>query len=303
MRIGKDLQVGAATHTGRVRNGNEDDYLILEPAATAVRQTAGRWFLLADGMGGMSGGAEASRIAVRRCGEHVLGAAIEQPPAERLRRGFAAAAAGIRTASRSTPGLREMGTTLLVLNVVGARAHLAHLGDSRAYLLREGKLTQLTADHAQRAESRQLLRCIGGGRDAGDPDVNSIELQRDDVLLLATDGLWDTVPLAELREALRLPPQLAAERLIERANARGGPDNATALVVRVVTLEAGGAAAVAVDMPQAETALVPAFREANRRLVAARWPWLLTAAGLGASAAGLAKLFFDLDLLALAGGW
>jgi protein phosphatase len=289
-----DVAIGAATHTGCVRRTNEDDYLVLFPEDEALLARRGRVLALADGMGGVTGGAEASRAAVRALAEVFLAEEPELDEAEsRMRDGFRRACRRVWQQSRESPSLRGMGTTLTVLNLVDGKVVLGHVGDSRCYLLREGKLALLTQDHAMRGQENRLTRCVGGGRDTEDVDVTALEALPGDRFLLASDGLWDTVPESELRELLAaMEPQAAADEMVSRANVRGGPDNSTALVLRIEAVAANGDGRGElrdVALPAAETWRAPAPPRRRMSLRAPVWPWLLLAASAVLGALAVAR--------------
>jgi protein phosphatase len=299
-----DLDVGVATHTGCVRRTNEDDYLLLFPDDPEWLDRRGRVVALADGMGGVTGGAEASRTATRAFAQSFLAAddALDEPEA-RMHDGFRRACRRVFELSRESPSLRGMGTTLTVLNLVGERFVVGHIGDSRCYLLRDGQLDQLTEDHALRGRENRLTRCVGGGRDSEQPDVQMFDLRPDDCFLLASDGLWDTVPEDEMRRVLEShPPQGAADELIRLANTRGGPDNVTAIVVRVAAVadaspsngERGHLREL--RLPAGETWQAPALPRRSQSLRAPLWPWLLLFASAVLGGLAVAKAN-GLDLL------
>ncbi len=212
-------------------------------------------FVVADGMGGHAAGEVASRLAV----EHMLEQWASGSPS--------IGASGLRSAARAAnlavidaadaPGRRGMGTTLTALSLCGREACLAHVGDSRAYLLREGSVTQCTTDHsrvgdmlrmklitaeqaAHHPARSQLTRSLGI-----DPlvqiDVYRESIKRGDVWVLCSDGLWDVVRRDELIELGRsvadesggLSVSEAAQQLIDTAIARNTPDNVTVVVVHV----------------------------------------------------------------------
>src|SRR5262249_39731249 len=150
-----------------------------------------------------------------------------------VRRAFAGACARVHQQSRLVPALRDMGTTLTAIAFTNATAVIGHVGGTRAYRLRGGQLDQLTIDHAASEQQNRLLRCIGGGQSEETPDLLAFELQPGDRFLLCSDGVWSTVGQPRIVEALmRLDAQPAAARLVQLANAAGGPGHATPLVVR-----------------------------------------------------------------------
>jgi protein phosphatase len=225
---------------GQVRSGNEDALLLL----TTV-------FAVADGMGGHRAGEVAAATALEPLVE--LDGRHFDTSADALRTlGDAAIAANTEVSRRSIadPALEGMGTTLTAVLIDGRAAHVVHVGDSRAYLLRDGRLDQVTEDHtlvqalidqgritrdeAGRHPHRSVItRAIGVATEV-EVDAFTLELRSGDVLLLCSDGLTgvvdDTTIAAVLSEQ---EPHAAVDALIDAANAAGGPDNITVLVLTV----------------------------------------------------------------------
>lgn len=279
MKLPARWRVGACSHAGTVRTANEDDYLL------AAAGPDGPLFVgIADGMGGLAGGAEASRTALRAIAGEALDGGVDAPLPERLQRGFAAAARKVADAGEAVPALRGMGTTATALALTGDRAVVGHVGDTRLYRLRDDRLERLTEDHAVRAPENLLTRCIGAGRAEVAADHSEHDVRPADRFVLVSDGVWSVVDDATLaRLAARGEPREAAEALVRQALASGGPDNATALVV-----EADPAVgATEVDLPRDE-------RPDDR----SSWP---RAAALPSAVARWALLAIGLALLSYAG--
>lgn len=222
----------------------------------------GALLLVADGMGGAAAGEVASRLAVTTVEEVVAarwprgarrasGAGEAEALSELMREAVDTANDRIHEWSDRHAEYRGMGSTLTAVGVVGRRAVVAQVGDSRAYLVRDGRPVQLTEDQtvAQKlvesgsmdpeearksGQAHVLLQALGTEPEVR-PEVETHDLRPGDRLLLCTDGLSQTVPAPELAEALAGDAGLdaAAERLIQRANAGGGPDNITVLLARV----------------------------------------------------------------------
>ncbi|MBT4513581.1 MAG: serine/threonine-protein phosphatase [Chloroflexi bacterium] len=215
--------------------------------------------IVCDGMGGHQAGEYASSLAVNtvvselRNADH--DALLPSSAAETLY--DAAVMANSRVFSESNSLERAgMGTTLTAAVITGPVLALAHVGDSRAYLLRNGELAQLTADHTWVADRVQkgvitqaeaethskrnvLLRALGVGESV-EIDSSMVQIQEDDVILLSSDGLHGLVPGAGIASVLAaLSPQEAASELVDRANAAGGPDNITAVVAKVLSTDPG----------------------------------------------------------------
>jgi serine/threonine protein phosphatase PrpC len=275
MKVPANLSVGAASHTGRVRGANEDDYLLGSLPSPGPFLAA-----IADGMGGMAGGAEASRTALRAMGACVLDGGSKTPVAQLLREGFAAAGVRVHDASREVPALKDMGTTLSVLCLAGGQATIGHVGDTRIYRRRGGVLEQLTTDHAVRHPDNLLTRCIGVGHSTVEADFASFATQSGDRFVLVSDGVWGVLPAGAFARALeRLPAQETADHLVAEALAMGGPDNATALVVDVGGAESGQPTER--PLPREERADDRRSWPRPSSLRAPLWPWLVLVAGVG----------------------
>lgn len=291
MKLPSRFSVGAATHTGLVRGANEDDYLVV------ARDPHGSSLLVAvaDGLGGAAGGAEASRTGLRAFAVAALGVA-DSEPMEAVRIGFEAASRSVQQQSTMVPALRGMATTLVAAAFSGAGVVIGHVGDSRAYLARGGSLRRLTEDHVSKADRNRLLRCIGGGADET-ADVSRLEMQDGDRIVLCSDGVWGCVPESALAEAVGTrDAQAAASRLVAAALQRGGPDNATAVVVDVVPDAVPGEIAdhelpVEEAPPQEDLARVG-------RLGAPRWPVALLLLAALLSLAAALRVAFDFDMFA-----
>lgn len=246
------VQGAALSDVGRKRQNNEDSY-VLDPERGL--------FAVADGMGGHSGGEVASALAVLLL-QQALGSApdaqfLSQPDVERRRRlldWMAATVAGISQkiyAQAETDGLRGMGCTLDAVLVRGSGLFLAHVGDSRVYLLRRGTLYQLTEDHtlgqmlftagaltreelAAHPQRNALTRALGP-MPTVQVDTAFVELSAGDAVLLCSDGLYGEVSLEQMKEQLGQPPAQAVRGLIDAALEHGGRDNVTAVVFTVDT--------------------------------------------------------------------
>jgi protein phosphatase len=228
------IDVGVATDTGRVRDGNEDSYLV-EPPLYAV----------ADGMGGARGGEVASQLALET---------VE----ELFREGKGSLSDQVREANRVVYQRSEadrkvagMGTTLTAAVIEGERVRLAHVGDSRAYLLRAGSFRQLTEDHtlinrmlkageissaeAEVHPHRNVLSRVLGTESDVAVDEERVGLLDGDRLVLCSDGLTSMVSESQIAAILdaTAPPQEAADRLVRAANRAGGVDNITVVVLDV----------------------------------------------------------------------
>ena len=226
---------GVATDPGRVREHNEDSYLVQPP-----------FFAVADGMGGHAAGEVASRLALESLSTTLSSNAGGQGA---LRDALTQANLVVYEQSSADGPAHGMGTTCALLLVEDGVAHLGHVGDSRIYLLRDNKLVQLTRDHTLVVEmidqglltqqqarvdgSRgQLTRALGGSAEV-DVDVDTLDVLPGDRFLLCSDGLTQMVTDDDIQRILldAADPQNAADRLVSAANSAGGEDNVTTLVV------------------------------------------------------------------------
>lgn len=235
------LSVGFATDIGQVREGNEDSYLIEHPL-----------FAVADGMGGALGGEVASGLAIETI--HDLFSRREGDLVHQVEEANRAVFARSQT-DRTVAG---MGTTLTAALVDDGRVHLAHVGDSRAYLFRDGELALLTEDHtlvhrmvaageitpseAEVHPHRSILTRVLGMDGEVDVDEEWLDVRPGDRILLCTDGLTGMLSEPQIGEILEasLDPQAAAERLVSSANRAGGIDNITAILLAFDEDGAGG---------------------------------------------------------------
>ena len=238
----------ARTDVGIVRSGNEDNYLMLSDRGI---------FIVADGMGGHAAGEVASEMAVRIIARELgsLRGIRDEEASERLRNSIRNANDAIFERTLAEHDKRGMGTTATALVLLPRRYIIGQVGDSRAYLMREGQFTQLTKDHSYVQEqvdaglltpdqarvhpySNVITRCVGAGLDVA-PDIYFGTLHTGDVLLLASDGLTGMLEDEHLLRILSSEggPEQWVDRLIAEANRRGGLDNITALVIRIDTIE------------------------------------------------------------------
>lgn len=265
-----------ATDTGRVRANNQDQFLMaaLEralfiegsslPAEAGTRLTdtpQGRLLIVADGIGGHGGGELASAVTIDAMAHYAFEAmpwAMDrnehslQELADGLRDAVTKAQARVRRVARRKNVAPDLGTTLTMAYVAWPDLHLVHVGDSRAYLLREGKLHRLTRDHtlaqqlvddevlapeeAERSRySHVLVNAVGGGTDELMVELHRIRLEIEDQLMLCTDGLYDMVPDVEIARRLAKtdqPVDAVVRGLIKAANEAGGRDNVTVVLAR-----------------------------------------------------------------------
>jgi serine/threonine protein phosphatase PrpC len=243
-----------ASDVGRKRENNEDSFLVDEELGA---------FVVADGMGGHAGGGTASRLAVETIQAYLQqrrrdpelqrpDARLEDSPLPHLlREAVEAACMAIFQQALASPDLAGMGTTATALWLQGRYGFVAHVGDSRAYLLRGDGLVQLSEDHslvneqlraglisadeARRSRFKNVItRSVGFEEDVL-ADLMGIELSEGDLFLLCCDGLTNLVEDAEIQQlAMREPIESLPLRLIGMANDRGGDDNITVVAVKIL---------------------------------------------------------------------
>lgn len=242
------LESGAATHVGR-RSNNEDSFLL--------RPELGL-FAVADGLGGHEGGEVASQLVVSTVADF-LAPRLLQPPSQPVEEDSEALLlqaqrrAHDEVRSQQKGKLSTMASTLTALLLREGEAQVCNLGDSRIFLVREGALQRLTRDHTVLAEmeeagidtkspfaQRHRNSLTGAvGMEAGvDPDAHQVPMRAGDVFLLCSDGLYEPVPPDLMLEVVGQggSAQQLAERLVTLAYERGGTDNITGVVVRVLDL-------------------------------------------------------------------
>ena len=255
----------ARTDVGIVRSGNEDNYLMLADRGV---------FIVADGMGGHAAGEVASEMAVRIISKELgsLRGMTDEAVGERISLSIRASNEAIFDRTLSEHDKRGMGTTVTVLTLLPRRYLIGQVGDSRAYLLRDGNLLQVTKDHSYVQEqvdagllttdqarvhpySNVITRCVGASNDVV-PDLYFGSLRAGDVLLLASDGLTGMLEDEQLSKILTSEggPQSWVDRMITEANRRGGLDNITAIIVKIETIEASTGEHPTAPAPAVKTA-------------------------------------------------
>jgi serine/threonine protein phosphatase PrpC len=256
--FGRGLLAGKDSHIGLVRERNEDAFFSLE----STLQQDGELlhfglFIVADGMGGHQRGEVASSLATRIVASHVLRdvylsvleggeQSSSRPPINEV-----LIEAVVKANAYVHQEAPEAGTTMTTALILGQRAYIAHVGDSRAYLFNHGTLKQITQDHSLLArlielgqaseeealthpQRNVLYRAVGQAGNL-EVDIYPQSLPIGSYLLLCSDGLWGMVPAQEMIEIIgeSIHPQQACHRLIEAANKHGGEDNVTAILVRI----------------------------------------------------------------------
>ena len=274
------IVVGHLTDPGRKRSNNEDAYLVLVPPDVPP-QVEGI-LVVADGMGGHQAGEVASNLAVQTVSTRLGKRGISQQPGN-AGSGYPNVLKDIveeahRSILSESQGERQgMGTTLTLGLIEGGRLHLAHVGDSRAYMLRDGELKQLSQDHSwvgeevragrlkpEEAEShprRNLLTRALGADENLLVDTETFPLKEGDQLLLCSDGLHGVVSDQEIADILgsKAEPQSQCDRLVQLANEKGGPDNVTVVLARIGPVD-GGSDAITIPLK------MPGSRRRRRRI-------------------------------------
>ena len=235
------VRSGASSDVGRRRRVNEDHYLVSPELGI---------YLVADGMGGHKAGQLASELASEgalRAIQALRAASVSM--SEKLRQAVACANQQIYAMAQAQPEYKGMGTTLVAIMAGEERAALAHVGDSRAYLIRGGQIRRLTDDHslvgellrrreiseaaAREHPHRHVLTRALGVRPNVAPDLAEITPEAGDVFAMCSDGLTNHVRDDEIAELARGPDlQASCDALIALANDRGGIDNTTVLLLR-----------------------------------------------------------------------
>jgi len=288
------LTVQHRSDAGRVRAHNQDYLGYRQPKEAELRAQAGWLYVVADGVGGAQAGEVASKLAVQT----LLAAyyhSYGETPADRLRKAFSEANHAVHERASQQEGPHRMSTTLVAAVVRGGELTVANVGDSRAYLIRDGQMRQVTHDHsvvarlvaegvitpeqAERHPQRHVISRSIGARAKVEADLFRETFHSGDRLLLCSDGLTEHVTGAEILAAMQAEdPEASVQRLVNLANDRGGTDNITVLVVRALREREE-------RLPPQETEKVAVSRRVP-------WPWigaivtilLICVAGLAAGA-------------------
>ena len=238
------IHYGTVSDQGKVRSSNEDSY---------AANLKNRVFLVADGMGGHAAGEIASQIAAATFEEVAAVRLNEGKPSDEILISAAQEAnSRIYQAQRMKAELAGMGSTLTALSIREGKYYIAHVGDSRAYLLRDGALQQMTRDHSlvwqlyetgvlrkdelsSHPQKNLITRSIGPHPQV-EIDLEEGDVREGDIYLLCSDGLTDMVSDENICRILSTPdqtPRELGEALVQAANLRGGADNITVVVVRI----------------------------------------------------------------------
>ncbi|MFZ6027513.1 MAG: PP2C family protein-serine/threonine phosphatase [Chloroflexota bacterium] len=245
-RLLAEIEASGLSIVGPVREDNQDAILLPDES---IPQPAGSLFAVADGMGGYTHGAIASALALE-----TLFTALQQSPNQKpekaLRRGIEAANLNIFKAAQNL-GVGRMGTTLTAAYICGSSLYLAHVGDSRAYLMRQGKISCLTNDHTlvgdmvrarliapakvrTHAQRSILTRALGLAMFI-QPDVEQFKLEAGDRLILCSDGVWSALQDEEIAQIAgqKARAETLGQALVDQAVAHETDDNCSAVVMHV----------------------------------------------------------------------
>ena len=248
------MDIGAWTDKGQIRENNEDSFFA---------EKDGCVFVVADGVGGQNAGEVASGIAAGEIGRYVKENLESLKPGSRqvfesIDRGIFLANEKIMEKSAENEKMTRMATTAVIAVIRSRTAFISNVGDSRAYLAREGQLIKLTEDHtmanqliregrlteeevqfmAQKQIALNMFSTITkalGDKDTVEPDHFFVDLEEDDILILCTDGLYNEVSDEDILETLQRSKDMdaACRTLTDKANAAGGRDNITVITIRI----------------------------------------------------------------------
>lgn len=242
------MKIVAKTDKGLVRENNQDAYAVGElPGEVA-------WAVVCDGMGGAAGGNIASALAVKVISDKITSSYNEKMRDSSIKNlldsAITAANIEVYDMAYSRPDLQGMGTTVVAVVVRDNIAHIAHAGDSRAYIVNKDGVEQITVDHSlvqnlvdrgeitkEEAEHHPnknvITRALGVDKRI-DVDFSEVDLQENETLILCTDGLSNCVNNAEIAEDIKDGQYYAfADRLVKRANKNGGNDNITVVAIAI----------------------------------------------------------------------
>ena len=245
------LDVAQLTDVGRKRPHNEDNMAYVIPKDAQVMAKKGALFVVADGMGGHAAGEVASEIAVETISSAYYQDDNNEDMTASLLHAIKRANALIHQRAAENMMRSGMGTTCVAAALRGSTAYIANIGDSRAYMIRAGQVRQVSQDHSwveeqvraglltreqarSHAQRNVITRSLGTQSDV-DVDIFTEQVFEGDTLLLCSDGLSGQITDDDLRTIIgKYTPQESVYRLVERANENGGPDNITAIVIRVI---------------------------------------------------------------------
>jgi serine/threonine protein phosphatase PrpC len=241
------LKIGSALDVGRQREGkaNQDNLAVVKKGWLSKRPPL---LVLADGMGGYNGGEIAARLVVQEMSAAWRKAPARQEPLKTLKAGVNQAHAAIKAAASKKDELSHMGSTVVAGVIQDGFLYITNVGDSRAYLINQHEIRLVSHDHSFVADQVRaglitplealthpkrnvLSMSLTARRESVEPYLTKMPFGEEDILLLCSDGLWGPVPEAIIQAVvLEQPPQEAAQKLVDLANANQGPDNISVII-------------------------------------------------------------------------
>lgn len=241
------LQIGTALNVGRKRQGkaNQDNLAVVKAGLFGQRAPL---LVLADGMGGYRGGEKASQIVIDKMATVYRKASAKANPLQSLKSGILEAHAAIKTAAGKEKELASMGSTVVAAIIQDDTLYLGDVGDSHIYLINQHEIRLVSHDHSFVADQVRagllteqealthpkrnvLSMSLTARRDTIDPYLAQVPFGKEDILLMCSDGLWGPVPEAIIHAVvIEQPPQQAAKKLVDLANANQGPDNISVII-------------------------------------------------------------------------
>ncbi len=250
MNFADEIVEGAATDTGMRRSNNQDSFAIVRATGAESFKNRGHLFMVADGMGAHAVGELASKLACDNI-PHIYLKTKAGSPEEALEKAYHEVGGQIYTKSQASPDFHRMGTTCSTLVLLPAGAMIAHVGDSRVYRVRQGRIDQLSFDHSlvwelvkkghmkpehvHKAYPKNVITRSLGPEPTVDVDIEGpLPIETGDVYVVCSDGLSGPVTDPEIGAiASQFHPETAARYLMHLANLRSGSDNVTVIVARV----------------------------------------------------------------------
>ncbi|MEI6513196.1 MAG: Stp1/IreP family PP2C-type Ser/Thr phosphatase [bacterium] len=253
LEVFPEVTFGAKTDLGKVRDHNEDKFDFYEPNESELLAARGKLYMVCDGMGGHAAGQIASELACKTFISEYFGP-ITANPVDAARKAIQEANRYIYEVGQTIREREGMGTTVTALLLCQSTAYIAHVGDSRCYLYREGQIRQVSLDHTWVAEqvnrglmteedasmspfAHVITRACGAGATV-EVDVYEELLKEGDLFVLCSDGLTNHLSEAEIAEIIsQNAPSPASVKLVQKALDYGGSDNCTVMVVRVDSIQ------------------------------------------------------------------
>ena len=236
------MKVYAKTDIGKLREINQDCYYI------PISEEEIKMFIIADGMGGYAGGEVASNLAVFEVKKYIEEQSKKYEPEKLLRNAIIEANKVIYEKSSNIQELEEMGTTLDICLIYNNNIYIGHIGDSRIYKINNNSIKQITTDHsyvqklvkegtiteeeAKTHPKKNMIMKALGSKESEEPDIIIEPLEKNDIILMCTDGLTNMVDDELILKIIKDNPEDAQEKLIEQANAQGGIDNITLIIIK-----------------------------------------------------------------------